>query len=342
MGTVVMSKADSVFNIGIVGTGGISNAHIGAAKASGGRVAVVAVADPVKENREKAAESTGAKPFESLDAMLKAAKQGEIALDGVVICTPPSIRLKLVDAALKAKVPVLMEKPIAHTLADAKKLASLAVKHKKVPSFVAYCHRFAEPVNVMKDLVAKGKIGSLIRVENAFACDLPGHESKWFSDPKKAGGGAALDMGSHSLDLLRYLVGDSKVLGSLFTFKWKKRTETAGTMLLRSLKKQNTNVPAGVAGVILSGWAESSRFTLALVGDQGTLFYDYEKPNELLFKDLVGKTETHQVASHDSRFQHQLVAFADAVQKKGKSQLATFADGLAAEVLNDKAAKMGK
>lgn len=337
-----MSKADSVFHIGIVGTGGISNAHIGAAKSSGGRVAVVAVADPVKDNRDKAAEHTGATAFESLDAMLKAAKQGEIKLDGVVICTPPSVRLKLVEAALKAKVPVLMEKPIAHTLADAKKLASLAVKHKKVPAFVGYCHRFAEPVNVMKDLLAKGKIGNLIRFENAFACDLPGHESKWFSEPKKAGGGAALDMGSHSLDLLRYFVGETKILGSLFTFKWKKRTETAGTILLRSLKKQNANTPAGVAGVILSGWAESSRFTLALVGDQGTLFYDYEKPTELVFKDLVGKAEVHQVTSHDTRFQHQLVAFANAIQKKAKSQLATFADGLAAEVLNDKAAKMGK
>ncbi|MCX5689209.1 MAG: hypothetical protein NTV94_05375, partial [Planctomycetota bacterium] len=65
----------------------------------------------------------------------------------------------------------------------------------------------------------------------------------------------------------------------------------------------------------------------------------YEKPNELIFKDLVGKVETHEVPSHDTRFLHQLVAFADAVQKKAKSQLASFADGLAAAVINDKAAK---
>ena len=69
--------------------------------------------------------------------------------------------------------------------------------------------------------------------------------------------------------------------------------------------------------------------------------YDYEKPNELVFKDLVGKVETHEVPSHDTRFMHQLVAFADAVQNKKKSQLATFADGLAAAVINDKAAKVG-
>jgi predicted dehydrogenase len=332
--------ADEVFKIAIVGAGGISNAHIGAAKASNGRVQVVAVVDPVEENRNRVAADTGAAAFESLPAMLAACKAG-LAVDGVVICTPPSIRLKLVDACLKAKLPILMEKPAAHLLADAKKLAALAAKAKKVPAFVAYCHRFAVPVAAMKQMIGSGKIGRLVRFENAFACDLPGHETKWFSDPKKAGGGAFLDMGSHSLDLFHFIVGPAKVLGSAFDFKWKKRTETAGTVLLRGKKKGGPNVPVGVAGVILSGWAESSRFTLTLVGDQGSLFYDYEKPNEMIFKDLVGKAEVHEVPSHDTRFLHQLVAFADAVQNKAKTSLATFADGLAAAELNAKAAKMG-
>lgn len=331
--------ADGAFQIGIVGAGGISNAHIGAAKASNGRVQVVAVVDPVAEQRDRVAADTGAAAFASLADLIKAIKAGSVSVHGLVICTPPSIRVKLVEAALKAKIPVLMEKPIAHSLADAKKLASLAAKHKKVPSFVAYCHRFATPVNTMKQLVGSGKIGRLVRFENAFACDLPGHETKWFSDPKKSGGGAFLDMGSHSLDLFHYIVGPAKLTGSIFDHKWKKRTETAATVVVKGQKKGTANVPAGVAGVILSGWAETSRFTLNLVGDAGMLCYDYEKPNELIFKDLVGKVEMHEVPSHDTRFLHQLVAFADAVQNKAKSQLATFADGLAAAVINDKAAK---
>lgn len=333
--------AEGIFKVGVIGAGGISNAHIGAAKASNGRVQVVAVVDPVEENRARVAADTGAAAFASVADMLGAVKAGQLAIDGVVVCTPPSIRVKIIEACLKAKLPVLMEKPIAHTLADAKKLASLAAKFKKVPAFVAYCHRFATPINAMKQLVASGKIGRLVRFENAFACDLPGHESKWFSDPKKAGGGAFLDMGSHSIDLFHYVVGPAKVTGSVFNHKWKKRTETAATVVVKGQKKGGSNVPAGVAGVILSGWAETSRFTLSLVGDAGMLSYDYEKPNELIFKDLLGKVETHEVPSHDTRFMHQLVAFADAVQNKKKCQLATFADGLAAAVINDKAAKVG-
>ncbi len=334
-------SSNGTFRIAIIGAGGIAGAHSNAVKASGARLAITAVVDPVAENAAKLAEIHGAKTFSTPEAFFAAQKADNLA-DGVVICTPPSIRLKIVAGALKAKLPILSEKPLAHTLADAKKLASLAAKNKKIPTFVGYCHRFAPAVIALKEMVAKGKIGQLVRVENAFACDLPGHAGKWFSEPKRSGGGAYLDMGSHSIDLLHFLFGPAKTIGAIFNHKWKGRTETAATVLVRSTKKGGPNVPAGVAGLIISGWAETSRFTVALEGDAGTLFYDYEKPNELIFKDLVGKAEALPIESHDVRFTRQLTAFADAVQKKAKTSLATFADGLAAAVQNEAAVKLSK
>jgi predicted dehydrogenase len=333
--------SDGQFRIGIVGAGGISRAHTSAVASSGGRVAVVAVVDPVESQRLTLAQETGAQAFSSVEKLIEAAGAG-LALDGLVICTPPSERLKIVKAAMKAKVPLLMEKPIAHTLADARKLAALAAKNRKTPAFVAYCHRFAPAMNLARHLLDQGKIGRLERFENVFACDLPAHESKWFSDPKAAGGGAFLDMGSHSVDLFHYLVGPSAAAGSVFAHKWKKRTETAATVLLRGTKKRGTSVPAGVAGVIMSGWAETARFEVSLVGEAGMLSYNYEKPAELIFKDVTGKSETIAVDSHDVRFTRQLIAFADAVQNRTKSALATFDDGLSVAVINDKAARLAK
>lgn len=335
------ASAAAEFKVAMIGAGGISGAHSGAAKASGGRVRIVAVVDPSDNARAKLASEHNAQAFESVATFIKAVGAG-LAVDGVIVCTPPSIRIKIVEACLKAKLPVLMEKPIAHTLADAKKLASLAAKHKKVPSFVAYCHRFTPAILAMKAHAAAGKLGRVVRFENAFACDLPGHATKWFSDPKAAGGGAFLDMGSHSLDLLHFVTGPAKTAAAIFDHKWKKRTETAATVVTRSTKKLNGNIGPGVAGVILSGWAETSRFTVALVGDGGMLFYDYEKPLELVFKDLGGKAESLPIESHDVRFTRQLVAFADAVQQKARTGLATFADGLAAAAMNDAAAKLAK
>jgi len=337
--------ADGVFKIAIIGAGGISGAHSGAIKASGGRIVLAAAVDPHPENLQKLiAAHNGSKGYSTVEAFLKARKAGEVAADGVVICTPPSARIKLVEASLKSGMHVLSEKPIAHTLADARKLAAIAKKYKKSKTFVAYCHRFAPAVLRMKELTNAGKIGQLVRFENAFACDLPGHKGKWFSDAKKSGGGACLDMGSHSIDLFHFMVGPSATVGAVMSKKWKGRTETAGTVLVKSTKAApgaKNNKP-GVAGSIISGWAETCRFTVALVGDAGMLFYDYEKPLEIIFKDLGGKAEPIVVEAHDVRFTRQLLAFADAVQHGTKSGLASFDDGVAAAAAFDKAAKLSR
>lgn len=339
---------DGVFRVVIIGAGGISGAHSGAIKASGGRVALAAAVDPHAENLNKLlAAHDGAIGFSTIDAFLKARAAGQVQADGAVICTPPSIRIKLVEACLKAGLHVLSEKPLAHTLADARKLAAIARKYPRRKAFVAYCHRYAPAVARMKELVSAGKIGQLVRFENVFACDLPGHKDKWFSDPKKAGGGAYLDMGSHSVDLFHFMVGQAQTVGAVMHKKWKGRTETNATVLLKSTKAVagSKNNKPGVAGHIVSGWAETCRFTLALVGDAGMLFYDYERPNELVFKDLSGKAETHAVETHDVRFTRQMLAFADAAQGgggKGKTALAGFDDGLAAAAAFDQALKLGR
>lgn len=337
--------SNGTFRIAIIGSGGISGAHSGAIKSSNGRLALSATVDPNLAAAQKLAGEHNAQAFDSVNALLKAVKNGDVQVDGIVVCTPPSIRIPIVEACLKAGVPVLSEKPLAHTLADAKKLASVSKKFKKTPSYVAYCHRFTPAVLAMKDMLNTGKIGTLVRFENAFACDLPGHKDKWFSDPKKAGGGAYLDMGSHSVDLFHAMVGPSVTVGAVFGHKWKGRTETSATVLLESTKpaKGTKNNPKGVPGVILSGWGETSRFTVSLVGDQGMLSYDYEQPDHIVFKDLLGKAEKLPIESHGVRFQRQLEAFADAVQKKGKGNgLSTFEDGLLAAQAFDKALKLTK
>ena len=157
-------------------------------------------------------------------------------------------------------------------------------------------------------------------------------------------GGAYLDMGSHSIDLFHFMVGASSTRAATYSHKWKGRTETAATVLVESTKPGagSKNNKPGVAGTIVSGWAETCRFTLALQGDAGMLFYDYEKPTELVFKDLGGKPEMLTVEAHDVRFNRQLIAFADAVQRKAKTGLATFEDGLRAAKAFDQANKLAK
>lgn len=325
--------ATSTFRIGIIGAGGIAGAHVASAGDTGGAVEVVAVADPVEASREKITSQTGAAGFQDASALIDKAK--DLGLGGVVVCTPPNARLDIVERALKAGLPVLCEKPLAHTLADAKKIADLARAHKDTPAYVAYCHRFAPAVTEIARQIEDGRLGTVTRFENVFACDLPGHKDKWFSDQALAGGGAFIDMGSHSVDLLAFLLGRGEIVGAVVDRAWPGRAETSATVLLRVTKPVRPNIREGVAAVIESGWAETSRFTLTVVGTKGLLHYDYEKPTELVFKDLLGQAEVSPVETHGVRFRLQLEAFARAATGGEPGCLATFADGVhAAEVVD--------
>ena len=154
---IPMSDTGS-FKVAIIGAGGISGAHSGAIKASGGRLTLTAAIDPHAENRGKLAAAHGAHEFAGVEEFLKARKAKAVDAAGVIVCTPPSARIKIVEQCLKAGLHVLTEKPIAHTLKDAKKLVSLAKKHKKLRTFVAYCHRFAPPVVRIKEQIGRAHV----------------------------------------------------------------------------------------------------------------------------------------------------------------------------------------
>lgn len=314
------------FCLGIVGAGGIARAHLSAVESSAGQLSIAAVVDPVDAARTSLADAAKAPGFASLDALYAA----KVKVDAIVICTPPSARIDLFKLAAAHKTPVLLEKPLAHTLADARQLQTLAAQSGS-KAFVGYCHRFTPAVIEIKRRIAAGELGQITRFENTFACDLPHLKDKWMSDPKLSGGGALMDMGCHSLDLMRFIVGDAKVVAASLSHRFPGRAETGATVLL-SLSSHN-HAPA----IINAGWAEASNFTFSVVGSNGTLAYDYEKPTDLLHIDLVGKRTVLPIESHDVRFQRQLLALAGAVQGKAATLPATFADGVATAELIDAA-----
>src|SRR3954462_10735403 len=103
----------AVFKVGLIGGGVISGAHVAAAKASGGRVVVGAIVDPIDSARRKVIDATNgdAKAYASVEELL-GSESRERTLDGVMICTPPSVRLAIVRAALERGLAVFVEKPI--------------------------------------------------------------------------------------------------------------------------------------------------------------------------------------------------------------------------------------
>ena len=315
----------SKLSLAIIGSGIIAGAHLAAAEASD-RLTIRAVVDPVAERRDDLAKRAGAKPFASLDELLADAAV-RATVDAVVICTPPFVREALVASALQAGLPVLVEKPLANSVDHAQVLVDLAARHATTPTAVAFCHRFTPAVQVMKKMIAAGEIGALVRFENTFACWHPTMREHWMSDPDLSGGGSLVDTGCHGLDIFHYLVGPSRADAAVISHQWPGRGDSNATLLIHH---DSAAGGSPVAGVLASGWAEPARFIVTVVGTDGLLEYDFDKPEELLWSHSTKPAQTLQVQTHEVRFQHQLEAFADLVNDPSKpTALATFEDGLA-------------
>lgn len=128
------------------------------------------------------------------------------ALDIVAIATPPDTHTTIAAAALRANKHVLLEKPLATRVEDARRLLALQARSDRVLAvdFMLRCHPF---VRLLKDWVGTGVLGRLRRVlvEN-YAQDESLPAGHWFWD-KSRSGGILIEHGVHFIDLVNYISG---------------------------------------------------------------------------------------------------------------------------------------
>jgi predicted dehydrogenase len=100
----------------------------------------------------------------------------------------------------------LVEKPMATSVAEAD---SMIVASRESGAFlmVAHCWRFHDDVIAMRQRIAAGEFGEVVKTRG-YGVHAGWGPSGWFIDPELAGGGALLDMGVHAIDTARFLLGD--------------------------------------------------------------------------------------------------------------------------------------
>ena len=130
-------------------------------------------------------------------------------VDAVYVATPPDSHREYVLRSAKAGKPVYVEKPMARTAVECEDMIS-ACEAAGVGLFVAYYRRAMPRFATVKDLVAGGRIGEVrsvsIRNERSGRADTAA-DAGWRVDPRISGGGHFVDLGSHTLDLLDWLLG---------------------------------------------------------------------------------------------------------------------------------------
>jgi predicted dehydrogenase len=125
-------------------------------------------------------------------------------------CTPNHMHRDVVTAAIEAGKHVYCDKPLARTVAEAEDICA-AARSGSLTYQMAFNYRFVPALMRARELVLQGFIGEPLCFRAAYlhaGYVDPERPMTWRLDAQRGGGGALLDLGSHIIDLMRYLLGD--------------------------------------------------------------------------------------------------------------------------------------
>jgi len=191
-------------NWGIIGCGDVVERKSGPALEQAGRSRMAAVMRRNAEGARDFAARHGV-PFWTADAREVAARE---SVQIVYVATPPDSHLEYVLMAAAAGKHVLVEKPMGLSADEARRMIE-ACDEAGIELFVAYYRRFWPNVCRMKELIDAGAIGrpALGIIALAAPCAAAPDPAAWRDDLAVSGGGYFVDVGSHRLDVMVYLLG---------------------------------------------------------------------------------------------------------------------------------------
>ncbi|WP_171166237.1 Gfo/Idh/MocA family oxidoreductase [Streptomyces sp. I05A-00742] len=162
----------------------------------------VVTADPERQ-RKVLAEHPGARTVPGTDELFARADE----LDLIVVASPNRTHVPLARRALEAGLPVVVDKPLAATAAEAEELGALAEERGLLLS-VFQNRRWDNDFRTVQDIVADGTLGRVLRFESRFERWRPQPKGGWreSGDPAELGG-LLYDLGSHLVDQALTLFG---------------------------------------------------------------------------------------------------------------------------------------
>jgi predicted dehydrogenase len=190
-------------NIGIIGAGWPGQMHAEALRASGA-ANLYGCADLDETRRAEFAKTyVPMKNFADYQELLQ-----DRHVDAVIICLPNFLHFPASLAALEAGKHVLCEKPPALNAAEMRVLREEAAKRKLI-YFFSRQYRFTAAMRAAKAAVEEGRLGKIYHAKATFVRSrgIPVGIGNWFTEKKRSGGGALIDIGIHALDSVWYLMG---------------------------------------------------------------------------------------------------------------------------------------
>jgi predicted dehydrogenase len=185
--------------IGVIGAGLIGKRHLGVLLGDPGYEAA-AIADP-SPAAAALARKHGIAYYEHYERMLD-----QVRLDGAIVATPNQLHVVAGLACIARKVPVLVEKPIAASVADALELMA-AADNAGVAVLTGHHRRHHPILQKAAEVIREGALGRV----TAVVCLWLNHKPDGYFDltwRKEPGGGPVLINGIHDIDCMRMLCGE--------------------------------------------------------------------------------------------------------------------------------------
>lgn len=189
----------SNINVGLIGCGRIARlVHLNILR-NHPILRLSAVAEPDQVNRERASAIVPDAAYVSdYNELLQRAD-----IDAVIICLPNSLHAEAAEAALRHGKHIYLEKPIALDIKDAGKVVK-AWEESDLTGMMGFNFRFNTLLHSLRELIGAGAAGGVSQVRTVFSSS--GVSMPDWKKFRTSGGGALLDLGSHHIDLIRYIL----------------------------------------------------------------------------------------------------------------------------------------
>ena len=265
--------------------------------------------------------------YTTVDALL-----ADDALDAIYVSTPVHLHCEQVIAAAERGLHVLCDKPMALTPEECREMIS-ACDANGVHLQVCFLFRFHSCFQQIRTWVNEGRFGQIVHGRMPFLKQYELTADEWRAKPEEGGGGCFMDLGPHSVDLLRYLMGEVNAVSASYNSVVRNAAveETGGILMHFDNGAQ--------AFTDLSFSVPHCDIVFELYGTDGTVWV-YNDKGWQIRTHFDGEGELIP-SQFEDLYEYQFEHFAECVEN-GASPLTTGVDGLRANEILAAAYRSGQ
>ena len=304
--------------LGIIGAGGISDTHVRAARGLPD-VQIVAIHGANHVKARALADSAGAAAYPDLDAFLSQ------PMDAVAIGSPSGLHVEQALAAIRRGLHVIVEKPLDISTNRIDALLA-AARERGVQVGVFFQERLSPEVAAVKRAIDGGKLGDVLFAAGSVRWYRPPEyysASRWRGTWALDGGGALMNQGIHTVDVLLWLLGPIARVSA--------RTATR----LHAIEVEDTALALlefdnGAMGTIEATTAAYPGFPrrIEITGTKGSLVHEDPPrpavvadatPHRRVLQDFIDAVRTGRSPACDGREGRRSVAVVEAIYRSARS-----------------------